>query len=122
MTKKFPPDFALVQNTYDILKNLQSLSQKDLKIPLAALPTENSEPEKDDEDEIQELVQQRKNLIAPLNDITQSTIQEKPADEKIVSCQHQNNIIQQLESKILELDQQNLSLNKRILELKYSKH
>lgn len=121
MTQKFPPDFTQVKSTYEIFKNLQSLSRKKSNAVQAALPSDSSAVASTDEDDIQQLIQLRQKIVMPLTGITDSLSEEKASKEEPPSCQYQVSLIQQLQSKIEELDKQNLSLNKKILELKYSK-
>lgn len=127
MTKRFPPDLTQIKSTYAIIRNLQSLSHQK---PVAVVAGQNSVPDsapdslaaaRTDDDEIQDLIQQRQNVLAPLADISKPLIEQNPIQEKVVSCEFQETQIQQLKNKIDELDKQNLTLNQKILELKYSK-
>ena len=121
MTQKFPPDLTQVKSTYEIFKNLQSLSRKKSNTVQAALPLGSSVVASTDDDDIQQLIQQRQKIVMPLAGITDSLSEEKAAKVETPSCQYQDSLIQQLQSKIEELDKQNLTLNRKILELKYRK-
>lgn len=119
MTNKFPPDFSLVKSAYDIIRNLQTATAKKSSItPPPVAPT--GEVTTDDED-IKNLIQQKQKLIKPLGEMAEAVVDHKTSAKSPMVCDSQDNLVHQLKVKIEELDQQNLSLNKRILELKYKK-
>lgn len=121
MTKKFPPDLSQLKTTYNLVRNLQAMSLAKSN-ELAPTPGNYINKAATEDEDVQELLQQRQKVLVPLSDMAESMTEGKLGEAKSNSCENQELLVHQLKNKIAELDDQNLLLNKMLLELKYKKH
>lgn len=118
LTQQFPPDFSKLKNIYGSYSKLKAISSN----KSTRTKTENNKSNLSEEDNIEALMAQKQNLSQILSEMNIFEFTKSEAqDLKELSCINEKALINQLKDTIKDLDNQNLKLNKKILQIKYQR-
>ena len=116
LTRQFPPDFSKLAKIYDQLAKLKIIDSD------KSTGTKALDPNRSETDELQSLIEQKQKLSQILSEMNIFDLAKNETwDLKDPKCLHEQALINQLKDKIKALDEQNLNLNKKILQIKYKR-